>query len=233
MVSQNNSSYNNVYRFWGKPLDEETGLSYFVARYYDPKLSIWLSVDPEFARYPNASPYNYCLQNPINAIDPDGRIPIPLYNKYKSWFLKSPDSWFGKRNTGLRDASKFHRGLDFNYSGGGNTDRGATVLATHDGIATVDNSSKGLEGRMVTITSPNGKFRTKYLHLDSINIKDGDSVNESSEIGQMGGSAYGREDGRLVHLHYQIEFLNEEGWHHTNTALKYTTAELRSMWMAL
>lgn len=65
--------YNSPYKFNGKELDEETGLYYYGARYFDPRTSIWLSVDPEFARYPNASPYNYCLQNPINAIDPDGR----------------------------------------------------------------------------------------------------------------------------------------------------------------
>ena len=68
--------YNSPYKFNGKELDEETGLYYYGARYFDPRTSIWLSVDPEFARYPNASPYNYCLQNPINAIDPDGRVVI-------------------------------------------------------------------------------------------------------------------------------------------------------------
>ena len=73
MVSQNNSSYNNVYRFSGKELDQETGLSYFGARYYDPKYSFWLSVDPLAEKFPNASPYNYCLGNPVNLVDPDGK----------------------------------------------------------------------------------------------------------------------------------------------------------------
>ena len=77
MVSQNNSSYNNVYRFSGKELDQETGLSYFGARYYDPKYSFWLSVDPLAEKFPNASPYNYCLGNPVNMIDPDGRAATP------------------------------------------------------------------------------------------------------------------------------------------------------------
>ena len=38
--------------------------------------SRWFSPDPMEAMYPNASPYNFCLNNPINAIDPDGRVVI-------------------------------------------------------------------------------------------------------------------------------------------------------------
>lgn len=75
MVSQNTSSYNNVYRFSGKELDEETGLSYFGARYYNPKWSIWLSVDPLAEKFPAWSPYNFVFNNPIRFIDPDGMEP--------------------------------------------------------------------------------------------------------------------------------------------------------------
>ncbi|MCZ8297691.1 RHS repeat-associated core domain-containing protein [Flavobacterium sp.] len=65
--------YNSPYKFNGKELDEETGLYYYGARYYDPKVSIWLSVDPLAEKYPNVSPYVYCLNNPVRFIDPDGR----------------------------------------------------------------------------------------------------------------------------------------------------------------
>ncbi len=65
--------YNSPYKFNGKELDEETGFYYYGARYYDPRISIWQSVDPLAEKYPNVSPYNYCLNNPINAIDPDGK----------------------------------------------------------------------------------------------------------------------------------------------------------------
>ena len=33
----------------------------------------WLSVDPLVDKYPGVSPYAYCVWNPINSIDPDGR----------------------------------------------------------------------------------------------------------------------------------------------------------------
>ena len=49
---------------------------YYGARYYDPRISIWLSVDNEKEKYPNWSPYNYCKQSPISRYDPDGNDDI-------------------------------------------------------------------------------------------------------------------------------------------------------------
>ncbi len=74
-------SWNTPYKFSGKELDDETGYSYFGARYYDPNISIWLSVyiersrdvDPLSDKYPSHSPYNYTLNNPVMFVDPDGR----------------------------------------------------------------------------------------------------------------------------------------------------------------
>jgi RHS repeat-associated protein len=67
--------YNNPYKFNGKELDEETGLYYYGARYYDPRTSIWLSVDPLAEKFPSHSPYSFCFNNPLRFVDPDGRAP--------------------------------------------------------------------------------------------------------------------------------------------------------------
>jgi len=72
-VDQRNSSWNAPYTFSGKEKDVETGYGYFGARYYDSGLSIWLSVDPMSDKYPSMSPYNYCANNPVMLVDPDGR----------------------------------------------------------------------------------------------------------------------------------------------------------------
>jgi RHS repeat-associated protein len=61
------------YRFNGKEVDEETGLAYYGARYYDNQLSMWLSVDPLAGKYPSYSPYVFTVNNPVKYIDPDGR----------------------------------------------------------------------------------------------------------------------------------------------------------------
>ena len=68
------TTWNTPYKFSGKELDEETGYSYFGARYYDPNISIWLSVDPLSDKYPGYSPYNYVLNNPIRLVDPNGKV---------------------------------------------------------------------------------------------------------------------------------------------------------------
>lgn len=41
-------------------------------RYFDAAIGRWLIPDPLAEKYPNISPYVYCLNNPINNIDPDG-----------------------------------------------------------------------------------------------------------------------------------------------------------------
>ncbi|MCL4103383.1 RHS repeat-associated core domain-containing protein [Fibrobacter sp. HC4] len=59
--------------FTGKEKDDETELNYFGARYLDPMLGMWISVDP--ARQ-FSSPYLYVGNgyNPIVGVDPDGNV---------------------------------------------------------------------------------------------------------------------------------------------------------------
>ena len=62
------------FSFTGKERDEETGYGYFGARYMDHELmTSWLSVDPMADKYPDISPYAYCMWNPVKLVDPDGR----------------------------------------------------------------------------------------------------------------------------------------------------------------
>ncbi len=77
-VEEHKSSNNSPYKFNGKELDEETGLYYYGARYYDPRVSVWLSVDPLAEKAPGWSPYSYTFNNPISFFDPDGRWPYPI-----------------------------------------------------------------------------------------------------------------------------------------------------------
>ena len=50
-------------------------------KYYDPRTSQWLSVDPLASKYPNMSPYNYCAENPVKYGDLDGRDFVLLIAK--------------------------------------------------------------------------------------------------------------------------------------------------------
>ena len=69
----NTFSFSSPYRFNSKEKDAETGLHYYGARYYQSKLSMWLSVDPMAQKYPAFSPYVFTGSNPVNLEDPDGR----------------------------------------------------------------------------------------------------------------------------------------------------------------
>nr|WP_221405079.1 RHS repeat-associated core domain-containing protein [Apibacter adventoris] len=72
-IEERNQSWNTPYLFNGKELDEETGLYYYGARYYNPRESVWLSVDPLFEE--TMTPYQYTYQNPIRFTDPMGMEP--------------------------------------------------------------------------------------------------------------------------------------------------------------
>jgi hypothetical protein len=56
-------------------------LYYYGARYYDSKISLWLSVDPLAEKYPDVSPYAYAFNNPVNLIDPTGMEPEDIIIK--------------------------------------------------------------------------------------------------------------------------------------------------------
>lgn len=71
--NHNKASNNSPYKFNAKEMDAETGYYYYGARYYNPRVSLWLNVDPLAEKHPNISPFAYCANNPIKYFDPDGR----------------------------------------------------------------------------------------------------------------------------------------------------------------
>jgi len=72
------------YYFTGKPLDDETGLVFLGARYYNPLLGRWITPDTTIpgggVNPQELNRYSYVSNNPINFIDPSG------HHKKHSWW---------------------------------------------------------------------------------------------------------------------------------------------------
>ncbi|MCC9065947.1 RHS repeat domain-containing protein [Flavobacterium piscisymbiosum] len=96
LFEEHSSSFSSPYLFNGKELDRETNLSYYGARYYDVKTSLWLSVDPLVEKYPNVESYVYCLNSPVVLVDPDGKHPITgIIDAVSSFALDVGMHYFG------------------------------------------------------------------------------------------------------------------------------------------
>ena len=72
--TQSPTLYNNTVLYTGKVLDVETGLYYYLARYYQPALGRFIASDPTGFWPGDANLYQYCGDSPTNATDPAGML---------------------------------------------------------------------------------------------------------------------------------------------------------------
>jgi len=117
LIDEKAQTWISPYKFNCKELDEESGLYYYGARYYDPKTSVFLGVDPLSDRTPSISPFTYCLNNPVRLQDPDGKWPWENANVREARAFKRKNGgefhkWKG--TNGMKYAS-----VDRNYSTNG------------------------------------------------------------------------------------------------------------------
>jgi len=204
-IDQRSTTWSSRYTFSGRERDSETGYSYFGARYYHSDLSIWLSVDPMSDKYPGWSSYNFCLNNPIRLFDPNGMTPWPLLLKFNGYGRSHANNWNQVR-TKSDGTKRYHKGVDMNHTGGGNSDFGAPIVSTHDEyVERIVTDDKNAGGVRIVITSQDGTVSTSYMHLSGVSdLEVGSKVYEGQQIGQMGGSGFGKDDAYDAHLHYEV-----------------------------
>ncbi|UPG85994.1 RHS repeat-associated core domain-containing protein [Luteibacter aegosomatis] len=68
--------------------DSDANLVYMQARYYDPTIGRFLSVDPAQSEPGKVSEFNryaYAINNPVNNVDTDGRQSVPLGSYSQYW----------------------------------------------------------------------------------------------------------------------------------------------------
>lgn len=116
---------------------------------------------------------------------------LPLASPLENFRVTSD---FGPRMDPFKRRMAFHSGLDM--AAGYNT----PVYAPASGVV-IYAERRGPYGRMVEVDHGNG-FRTRYAHLNRINVSVGQEVSFQDLIGKVGSS--GRSSG--PHLHYEVWF---------------------------
>ena len=131
LFEEHSTSRSMPYLFNGKELDTETGLYYYGARYYDPRVSLWLNTDPLSGYNPiqetehyidgqhnngvfnpmNHNTYGYTYNNPVIYVDPTGK---------QAYFIHGTSSnskrWSDKTvNTLLKITNNKHYYRTFNW----------------------------------------------------------------------------------------------------------------------
>ena len=120
LFDEHSSEHTMPYLFNGKELDQETGLYYYGARYYDPKVSIFVNVDPLVEK--TMQSYAYANNNPVMLIDPTGMEGESIHlDKYGNVLKKVDDGDNGvyvhQKATTEADINKFYNSK--NTSAGG------------------------------------------------------------------------------------------------------------------
>ncbi|MAQ40791.1 RHS repeat-associated core domain-containing protein [Mesonia oceanica] len=184
------------YKFNGKELDQETGNYYYGARYYDPKWSVWLSVDPMAEKYPGWSPYNYTLQNPVNFTDPTGMVveENPVYDSKGCYRGDTEEGFTGEpiiydgdkdfsnmsKNELVDDnGGKYLSNEIFNYLFPGSRDRVETHIANYNLNDGLNNNGKITIKRHI-VDALGGLYNAKDGTPDNLLIKRGVHKNGKS-----------------------------------------------------
>jgi RHS repeat-associated protein len=113
----NETQVKQPYKYNGKELDQMHGLNQddYAARYYDPAIARFTTIDPKAEKYYSISPYAYCANNPIRYIDFDGRntwdmIKFAIQHPIATYSIGTSDGSNNISSTSARFAAR--SGLD-------------------------------------------------------------------------------------------------------------------------
>ena len=134
---------------------------------------------------------------------PNGFYSLPL-KRDEFMLVTSP---FGNRRDPMNHSrTQFHKGIDISCNN-------ETLLATENNgkVVGVNHNANTGGGKSVTIEydrADGSKYQTTYMHMSSIDVKVGDTVNAGQKIGVSGNSGT-RTTG--PHLHFEVKTIAADG----------------------
>ncbi len=126
------------------------------------------------------------------------RLSWPL-DKSKFWI----SSYFGPRKK-PNGMWKFHYALDLAAL------RGTPIKAACTGIVIEARYAKGGYGKTIVLAHSR-KYKTRYAHLDSINVKVGQKVGRGQVVGRVGATGLVWASGKdPSHLHFEVHVFGKQ-----------------------
>jgi len=109
VTAESAEAVDHLFGFTGRARDEETGLHYYRARYYDPAVGQFLSEDPAGFAAGDANLRRYVGNDPVNRVDPTGMYGDDVhfyFNYYLARYLglDQPSGWVNSKGQPVSEA---------------------------------------------------------------------------------------------------------------------------------
>jgi murein DD-endopeptidase MepM/ murein hydrolase activator NlpD len=118
---------------------------------------------------------------------------IPAIQPISNNDLKRLSSYYGYRIDPFYKVKKFHEGVDFSAP------TGTEIYATGNGTVVDCGRSRGGYGNVIIIDHGFG-YKTRYAHMHSFEVKEGQKVTRGQVIGTVGNTG----KSTSPHLHYEV-----------------------------
>jgi len=130
------------YKYNGKELDPMSGLNLYdySARYYDPAIARFTTMDPLAELRPNESPYSFAGNNPIRNTDPDGRYWVSSGDS--AYAAQLQQEMTNQRNSIQRDFDRLNSNIAKNQAKGKDVSKDQANAAEMK--ANIDNLNAGI-----------------------------------------------------------------------------------------